>query len=151
MPTKALGASSPASDRERVGSSWSEGVIISRAAAWGRVDGRAWRRPKEPSNAPIGFGSKPGSAFAGVDTQRERAVQWLPCRHSDVGCLFTSYDFLHNDRQGKRLASLSSTYSPSHPSHLLLWYVVRVGARTQSVAKKCEAGEQEDLGAHLIV
>ena len=116
MPTKALGASSPASDRERVGSRWSEGVIISRAAAWGRVDGRAWRRPKEPSNAPIGFGSKPGSAFAGVDTQRERAAQWLPCRHSDVGCLFTSYDFLHNDRQGKRLASLSSTYSPSHPS-----------------------------------
>ena len=111
MPTKALGASSPASDRERVGSSWSEGVIISRAHGVGWMGGRgegqrnhrthpSGRSPEAPSRVSI----------------RNENGQWLPCRHSDVGCLFTSYDFLHNDRQGKRLASLSSTYSPSHPS-----------------------------------
>ena len=145
MPTKALGASSPASDRERVGSSWSEGVIISRMGSGG------W----------AGVEKAKGTIERTHRVRVEARKRLRGCRYAartGSGCpvgtrmlaayLRVTTFFIMTDR-GKGSHPFLPLILPA--IHLLLWYVVRVGARTQSVAKKCEAGEQEDLGAHLIV
>ena len=148
MPTKALGASSPASDRERVGSSWSEGVIISRMGSGGWAGGRGEGQRNHRTH-PSGSGRSP-EAPSRVSIRSENGQ----CSGCPVGTrmlaayLRVTTFFIMTDR-GKGSHPFLPLILPA--IHLLLWYVVRVGARTQSVAKKCEAGEQEDLGAHLIV